>query len=264
MTTFGQYAAILPQKYFVHTSATRDPEAPTSVLDSVRSKRYIGNNEIPTHKEFNADTIKALVEQKGTGMISRSMKKNAAQWNPMAGVVLSSIHPINISDAEREPNSGTARRLLVVTLQKVFEIQLGADVKDAILAGDFNQELFHWCRVGYQHFVRLAGMKRVYPQPPRFLLDTAAVLSGCLRTRIQTWIEDNTLAQRTYDTGSSQPAVRLALAQALQLEPRTVASMMGPAGLVEKRCGTARVYLYEYPTEGRARCVKVKPSEEWV
>jgi phage/plasmid-associated DNA primase len=54
---FGQYAAVLPQKYFV-VAGTRDPEAPTSVLYRVRSIRYVGNKEIPAHQEFKADVIR--------------------------------------------------------------------------------------------------------------------------------------------------------------------------------------------------------------
>jgi len=259
---FGGYAAILPQRYFV-VQGNRDPEAPTSVLDSVRAARYIGNNEIPAHKEFNSDMIKALVEQKGTGMVSRSMRRNATQWNPMAGVVLTSNHPICISDAEREATSGTARRLVAIKMPRVFEISAGEDVKDAVLAGRFNAELFHWARLAYQHLRKLAGFKRVYPQPPRFLMDTTALLEGSLHSRIQEWLERNTEPQRTYDQGTTQKTVREALAEVFELDARAVGSLAAAAGLVEKRSGSARVYLYEYPSEPRARVVRLKERAEW-
>ncbi len=48
------------------------------------------------------------------------------------------------------------------------------------------------------------------------------------------------------------------------LEARVVASLVTAAGLVEKRSGSARVYMYEYPAEGRARCVLFKPRGEWL
>ncbi len=259
---FGGYAAILPQRYFV-VQGTRDPEAPTSVLDSVRTARYIGNNEIPAHKEFNVDTIKALGVQKGTGMISRSMRENATQWNPMAGVVLTSNYPICISEAEREATSGTARRLVAIKMPVVFEINAGEDIKDAVLAGRFNAELFHWSRMAYQHIRRLAGFKRVYPQPPRFVADTMALLEGSLHSRVQEWLERNTEPQRTYDQGTSQKIVREVLIEVFELDARAVSSVAAAAGLVEKRSGTARVYLYEYPSEPRARCVRLKPREDW-
>ncbi len=181
----------------------------------------------------------------------------------MAGV-LTSNHPISLSESEREATSGMARRLLAVKMPLAFEMSSDADVKDLVLAGVFNTELFHWCSFGYKHITKLAGFKRVYPQPPRFVMDTAAILEGTLHGRIQEWVETNTTPQRAYDTGSSQALAKAALAEAFTLEPRVVAGLVTASGLVEKRSGSARVYMYEYPAEGRARCVQLKPRGEWL
>jgi len=260
---FGEYSAVLPQRYFVCT-ASRDPEAPTSVLDRVRCARYIGNNEIPAHKEFCADTIKSLVEQKGTGLISRSMRQNAAAWNPMAGVVLSSNHLICLSDGERDPNSGTARRLVVIRMPRVFPISAGRDVKDMVLAGEFNAELFHLFRIAYGHIKKLQGFKRVYPQPPRFYADTQSVLEGALHSRVQLWIETNTTNERGFARGSTQNSVRAAVAEAFELDMRTTSAVLTAAGLVEKRSGAYRIYQYEYQGESRNNIVRLKAEADRV
>eukprot|EP00969_Alexandrium_andersonii_P064114 2824149-Alexandrium_andersonii.AAC.1 len=49
----GGYCAVLPRHFF-GAETTRDPEAPTSVLDMLRGARYVANNEVPEHKTFAA------------------------------------------------------------------------------------------------------------------------------------------------------------------------------------------------------------------
>jgi hypothetical protein len=259
----GGYSAVLPSRYLLASKHARDPEAPTSVLETLRGARYVANNEIPEHREFAAAFMNSLVEQKGTGQISRKMRENAGTLHLTAGFGLTSNHPIQLAETEREPTSGTSRRLVVICMPRTWPVDGEIDVKDRIYKGEFNKQLFALCRFCYRHIKALGGRKRIAPMPPRFLADTKAALEGEVHRSVQIWIERNSIPAGSYATASSQKSVRAALQSNLEITG-SMDAILAAAGLKSKRSGTARVFLYEYPAEARSRAIALKPEGEWV
>jgi hypothetical protein len=262
-STKGGYSAVLPSRYLLASKHARDPEAPTSVLEMLRGARYVANNEIPEHREFAPAFMNSLVEQKGTGQISRKMRENAGTLHLTAGFGLTSNHPIQLAEAERDPTIGTSRRLVVISMPRTLPVDSEVDVEDKIIKGEFNKQLFALCRVCYRHIKALGGRKRIAPMPPRFLADTKAALEGEMHRMVQIWIERNTTPATSYATASSQKTVRDALQSQLQITG-SMDAILAAAGVKAKRSGTARVHLYDYPVESRLRPITLKPEGEWV
>ena len=129
-------ANLLPPTYFLGRQRPKDLDP---ALHECRHMRYIACNEIPEHDYFAFDALKPLVEQQGSGVMTRTIYERPEQWMPMGGVYLSSNHELR-KTRQQSQDSGTRRRYNVVRHRHVF--QGGANIKDDIMKGLYNGELF--------------------------------------------------------------------------------------------------------------------------
>lgn len=259
----GGLSGVLASNYFVSKgSAHRDSEATTSVWDSIRGLRYVANNEIPAHDALNADVLKGLVEHEGTPQVSRGMRQNPTPWRPMCGVFLSSNHPPQLPEDERQPDSGTARRLNVVRMPRTFPDDDDKGLKKLINTGAMSPELFWLTRQLYPHLRFLGGRKRMYPIPPRIRSETSEIISGDTKRIIQLWVEENCEAACVYKDGTSHVTVRDTIVARLSLgsDTKAAAAQLRAAGLVEKSNGSVRVFVYAFPSETRPKAVHLKAT----
>ena len=197
-------------------------------------------------------------------MSSRSMRQNPTPWRPMCGVFLSSNHLLRLPESEKKPDSGSARRLNLVRMPRVFPDEGEKSIKAEINQGGLNGELFWWTRQLYSHLRFLGGRKRMYPIPPRIRAETQEFLNPDSCREIQLWVEENCEGACVYKDGTSIATLKRTIAARLklELEPRALAAKLITAGLVEKTNGSARVFVYAFPTETRPKAVRLKAGVE--
>ena len=85
------YANVLPPNCFL---GRKRPGELDPALRECRRMRYIACNEIPQHDYFAFDALKPLVEQRGTGVATRTIYKRPEVWYPLGGMGLRS-HPVS-------------------------------------------------------------------------------------------------------------------------------------------------------------------------
>ena len=102
----------------------------------------------------------------------------------------------------------------------------------------------------------------MYPIPPRIRSETLDLLSGDSKRLIQMWVEENCTAAAVYRDGTSFTTVRDEIAVRLSLGPdaKAVSAVLRAAGLLEKSNGSVRVYTYDFPTETRAKAVRLNDN----
>jgi hypothetical protein len=235
------------------------------VLDSAKSARMVVINEIGSHKFWAHDDMKALVECRGSGMVSRDLYKSPARWLPCCGVCAFSNHPLAVSQVQAK-DTGALRRTNYVELHAKFPENVEKDVKAQIETLMFNGELF-WLAVKFHSFLLQCpeGSRRVHPRPPSVIEDTEKIFSMAGDfDAVGAWIEDNCQPVQRYSDASLATEVQAALASALGVtyNPRGRNHELDDAmektlTLEEKRIGTRRIYVYTFPGQNRARAVKM-------
>ena len=82
-------------------------------------------------------------------------------------------------------------------------------------------------------------------------------MSGSIAESIKKYVKKHTKPVLTYKQGTPQVQLKEWLAEALELgDDRVASAKLTSAGLVPKSSGTARIYVYAYPTHTKPMAVK--------
>ena len=254
----GCFGATIPPSWFT-SKHEPNPEAPSAILESFRSARYLANNEIPLHKWFNADAAKPMCEQEGTRMISRGLYKDPETWRAMGGVYLTSNYPIVLSEDQCE-DTGTRRRLNVGELTHVFTKNDSKEMKELINTKALNAEVF-WLSCVFREYLEQMPPKsdfgaRLLPIPPRIHRETDAVLSRKAMQHLREYVETNT-APSTFANATAIAELRKVLETVLKLPDGAYKTIFEQAGVRPRASGRFRVYAYQYADCGRMQPIKL-------
>jgi hypothetical protein len=182
-------AGIIPATFFTSTHQV-NPDSPSTTLDQMRGMRYLACNEVPAHKFYNCDAVKALTEQEGVPILSRGLYAAPVPWRPMAGIQCCSNHPM-ILNGEQQGDTGVKRRLNYVRMNAKL-LNSGRDVKAVINKGSLNPELFWLTKVFYEYLLRMPHSTRLHPIPPRVRAETMELLEQKRANDVRIWLEANT------------------------------------------------------------------------
>jgi hypothetical protein len=251
-------SAVFTQDYF--TSRSPKSELDT-VLDTARNMRSVMCNEVPEHLFFNHDRLKPLCEQRGAGMLSRTIYEKPERWLPMCGVQMLSNHEMRVSQKQCK-DSGVKRRANVLKLNHVFAENVLKDVKDDIMAGLYNAELFWLSRLFLNYLRRCpVGYTRIHPRPPRVIRETDDLFTGVKLDMLKDFIEDCTHPVKKYKDASQASVLKQHMAKALGLEYNrhrvnpALDEQMEKSGISQTRFGSKKILLYHYPDCPRAMAV---------
>ena len=230
-----------------------------TTLDQAKGMRSLVCNEVPEHLFFNHDQAKALVEPRGTGILSRTIYQKPERWWPCAGLQLFSNHELAVVGKQLK-DTGIKRRLNYLQLLHVFEEQGLRDIKAELETGKFNRELFHLARLLFGYLQRCsANSRRIHPRPRRVQEETDALFSKSLARPLKDLIEDECEPVSKYSmaTDASKIKEKLAEVAGLSYSPHRANLELDKAmekdDITEARTGSKRVLLYTFPGESRAR-----------
>jgi hypothetical protein len=163
----GGHSTIFTPAYFIGRQKKGDLD---TILDTAKNMRVVLCNEVPDHDFFDHDRLKPLVEQRGAGLLSRTIYEKPEKWLPMCGVQFLSNHPMKATPKQGQ-DTGARRRANVLKLTHVFEENASKDVKANVGSGAYNPELFWLSRLMMTYLRRCpAGFTRIHPRPPRVML----------------------------------------------------------------------------------------------
>ena len=254
----GGMSFCIPKDYFIGRNKKADAD---TVLDSCKHMRYLGNNEVPDHLFFDADSVKPMTENRGTGIVSRTIYEKPERWLPMGGLHLSGNHPLHLSESQCK-DSGIARRLNYYKLQHRFPEESMRDIKDEIESGVYNGEMLWLAKLFYGYLIRCPeAYTRIYPRPPRFVKETDDVLNPDLLEPLRTWIEHRTKPVPRFDDGTTRGLMFSTMHDDLKVEKKVLVEMMEAVGMHHKD-GNVRVYTFRYPGKPRAQAMKLKDAAE--
>ena len=248
---------MVPKDYFVGRSKRADLD---TTLDSCKHMRYMGNNEVPQHGFFDTDSIKPMVEMRGTGIVSRTIYEKPERWLPMGGLHLTSNHPLILSEAQCA-DTGLERRLNYYSMLHRFPDDAVKDIKDEIETGKYNGEMLWIAREFYTYFNKCPpGFTRLHPRPPRIQRETEAVLNPDRLEELRAWIEEKCEPVAKYSLGTTASMIREAIKEDLSYDDKKVKELLQEAGVKDTSNGQQRVLTYGFPGHNlrRAQAMKLK------
>ena len=257
------YACLFEPGYFVGSSkkTVLDP-----MLDTARSMRVIVCNEVPEHTYWDFDRVKALVEPRGTGVVTRTIYAKPERWSPCAGLQVLSNHKLQISE-KQALDTGTIRRLNVLELKHVFPEKAAKDVKEEVNSKKYNKELFWLARIFMSYLKRLpANATRITPIPPRVLEETETALTLNTRLRpLKDFMEDRCAPVLRYADATPASEIKRELASLLGLpfvhhgRNEKLEAAMKEDGIEETCCGSKRVLMHQFPLKARKLACRLNP-----
>jgi hypothetical protein len=207
--------------------------------------RYLACNEVPAHKFYNCDAVKALTEQEGVPILSRGLYAAPVPWRPMAGIQCCSNHPM-ILNGEQQGDTGVKRRLNYVRMNAKL-LNSGRDVKAVINKGSLNPELFWLTKVFYEYLLRMPHSTRLHPIPPRVRAETMELLEQKRANDVRIWLEANTAPAVKIEAGTLAVAIRRKIAEVFSIEETVASSLLLTASVKSKRVGAGIFYTWLYP-----------------
>ena len=251
----GGYATVIPKDYFLGRSKRSDLD---TVLDDCKHMRYMGCNEISEHDFIDVELMKTLSEQRGAGIVSRTIYEKPDRWLPMGGLYLSGNHPLKLSQNQAE-DSGVARRLNYFRFQKTFTGNSGdIDIKDVIESGDFNQELFWLTRAFYSYLSKCpAGETRLLPRPRMLCEETGKLLDQDALAPLRDWLDNTARPASNYTEAAPAVKVKEQIEKDLRISQSVLKDMLEAVGLKERTNGSKRVLTYTFPGQPRARAIRL-------
>jgi hypothetical protein len=253
----GGLASALPATWFTEKH-TVSHDSPSVHLDSVRSMRYVSNNEIPAHRWFNSDALKPLCEHEGTWIMSRGLYKDLEPWRSMAGLQLTSNFPLVLTD-EQCADSGFARRLNFAKMPRVFTPKQQKDVKGPINQGVLNHEVF-WIVRRFYAYLEAQTTSQILPRPPRVLRETSEVLTHRVSTYIRLFLQEHS-EPAIYVDAEKIPELSAFMQAKFNLSDNEWTSLQVRAGLFKKQTGDAgRRYAFLYEGSYKPQGLKLLAS----
>ena len=253
----GGLASALPATWFTekHTVSHDSPSVP---LDSVRSMRYVSNNEIPAHRWFNSDALKPLCEHEGTWIMSRGLYKDLEPWRSMAGLQLTSNFPLVLTD-EQCADTGCTRRINFAKMPRVFTPRQQRDVKGPINRGVLNHEVF-WIVRRFYGYLEAQTTSQILPRPPRVLRETSEVLTHRVSTFIRLFLQEHS-EPAIYVDAEKIPEMSAFMQAKFKLSDNEWTSLQVRAGLFKKQTGDAgRRYAFLYEGSYKPQGLKLLGS----
>ena len=258
----GGMSTVFESSYFIEKRGSSS--GIDTSLDQAKGMRSVVCNEVPEHQFFNHDHAKALVEPRGTGILSRTIYQKPERWWPCAGLQLFSNH--EIADVGKQlKDTGIKRRLNYFQLLHVFPEQGLRDIKAELETGKFNRELFHLARILFGYLQRCsANSRRIHPRPRRVQEETDALFSKSSARPLKDFIEDECEPVSKYNLATEAGTIKAKLAEAggLPYSPHRANSELDKAmdkdNITEARTGSKRVLLYTFPGETRPRACRLK------
>ena len=248
-------AGLIPATFFT-SSYNLNPDAPSTTLDQMRCMRYLANNEVPAHKYFNCDAVKALSEQEGVHILSRGLYASPVPWRPMAGIQCCSNHPLVLND-EQQADTGTRRRLCYLKMKAALA-NSGKDVKADINKGKLNAELWWLARKFYEYLVRMPHSTRLHPIPPRVRAETEELLEQKQACDVRSWLEERTDPAAQISQGTLASAIRKKVSESFGVDEKVADSLLKTAGARSKRIGAGIFLTYLYPDATQHKAIRVK------
>ena len=249
-------AGLIPSSFFTSTYNV-NPDAPSTTLDQMRCMRYLANNEVPAHKYFNCDAVKALSEQEGVHILSRGLYASPVPWRPMAGIQCCSNHPLVLND-EQQSDTGNRRRLCYLKMKAALA-NSGKDVKALINKGKLNAELWWLARKFYEYLIRRPHSTRLHPIPPRVRAETEELLEQKQACDVRSWLEENTDPAPQIAQGTLATALRKKVSDTFGVDEKVADSLLKTAGAKSKRVGAGIFMTYLYPDATQHKAIRVKP-----
>ncbi len=239
-----------------------------TTLDQAKGMRSVICNEVPEHLYFNHDRVKALVEPRGSGILSRTIYAQPERWWPCLGLVIFSNHELTMVGTQRA-DTGNKRRINYLRLRHIFEESGLRDVKAELMTGKFNQELFFVCRLLLRYLKRCSPTsRRIHPRPPRVVSETDELFAQSSAKPLKDFMEDEFTPVSKFPLGTEATIIKARLAKVLGVPfaPRRANPELDLAmtkdGITTDRCGSKRIVLYKFPGELRAKACVLKPSVE--
>jgi len=258
----GGMSSVFESTYFL---SDRNPSGGIDTsLDQAKGMRSVICNEVPEHKFFNHDHVKALVEARGVGIISRTIYQKPERWWPCVGLQLFSNHELAVVGKQMK-DTGIQRRLNCLRLQHVFPERGLRDIKEELATGKYNKELFFLARLLLKYLQRCpADSRRIHPRPPRVREETEALFNKSSARPMKDWVEDMCEPVAKYAMATDASKIKEKLAEAAGIaysahraNPDLEAAMTRD-DIVEARTGSKRVIVYQFPGETRARACRVR------
>ena len=242
-----------------------DPNGTQSVLHSCMNKRYCYFNELKfdaraKDRFFNAEQLKDLCEQEGTGLKTRTLYQEPENWNPMCGIVGTGNPPLPLTE-EQCGDTGTRRRINYSKMPREFSLQEDKMLKKEINKGKCNPELLFMCKL-LAPYVATCG-KRIEPRPPRIVKETNDLLSMSLQTDVKTYIESNFVAVENPHDATAQTKVRAIIGRAFPSIGEQCEAYLRKLGVDPERVTRIRYYTYTFPGKPHPEAMKyVEIAEE--
>jgi hypothetical protein len=253
----GGLASALPGTWFTEKH-TVSHDSPGVHLDSVRSMRYVSNNEIPAHRWFNTDALKPLCEHEGTWIMSRGLYKDLEPWRSMAGLQLTSNFPIVLSD-EQCADTGCTRRLNFAKMPRVFTPKQQKDVKGPSNQGVLNHEVF-WIVRRFYPYLETQTTSQILPRPPRVLRETSEILTHRISSLIRRFLQEHSEPVVFLDA-EKNPELSVFMQAKFNLTENEWTSLHVRAGLHKRQTGAAgRRYAFDFEGSFRPQGLRLLPS----
>jgi hypothetical protein len=262
----GGMSTIFDSSYFL--GQEKHGSGIDTTLDQAKGMRSVICNEVPEHLYFNHDRVKALVEPRGSGILSRTIYSKPERWWPCLGLVIFSNHELTLVGAQTA-DTGNKRRLNYLRLLHIFEETGLRDVKAELMTGKFNEELFFVARLLLRYLKRCSPTsRRIHPRPPRVVAETDALFSKSTAKPLKDFMEDECEPVSKYSLGTPSSAIKVKLAEVAGLQYNAhranpeLDRAMAKDGIEEARCGSKRVLVYSFPGETRGRACRLKEDVE--